>query len=342
MTRMTSDIEKLQQLLQDGLAQFAIQGLTMVVVTVILFFYNVELALHHAAPDRARPHRAVAVVPRGLRHGATTGSATASPTCSPTCPRACHGVRVVTAYNRQRHNVLHHRNVVGALPRRQRLHRAHQRRSTAPAPSSSGCSARPRCCSSAATWCRDGTLSIGELAAFFLYLNSFFAPIQQLVQQYNTYQQGQAAIVKLDELLATHPTVEESEDAGAAAADRGRDHARARVVRLRPGQPGACTTSTSTSPRARRSRSSARPARASRRSPSWSPASTTRPRAGSLIDGHDLRDVTIESLRRQLGVVPQEPFLFAGTIRDNIAFARPDATDDEVERGDRTASGSPT
>jgi ATP-binding cassette subfamily B protein len=48
------------------------------------------------------------------------------------------------------------------------------------------------------------------------------------------------------------------------------------------------------------------------------------------IDGWDLRTVTLASLRRQLGVVPQEPFLFAGTIRDNIAFARPDATDIEV------------
>ncbi len=56
-----------------------------------------------------------------------------------------------------------------------------------------------------------------------------------------------------------------------------------------------------------------------------------RPDAGAvLIDGHDLRDVTIDSLRRQLGVVPQEPFLFNGSIRDNIAFARPDATEDEV------------
>ena len=48
------------------------------------------------------------------------------------------------------------------------------------------------------------------------------------------------------------------------------------------------------------------------------------------IDGHDLRDVTMRSLRSQLGVVPQEPFLFAGTIGDNIAFARPDASDDEI------------
>ena len=61
------------------------------------------------------------------------------------------------------------------------------------------------------------------------------------------------------------------------------------------------------------------------------------PTAGRvLIDGHDLRTVTLASLRRQLGVVPQEPFLFAGTIRDNIAFARPDATDAEVDEAVRT------
>jgi hypothetical protein len=48
------------------------------------------------------------------------------------------------------------------------------------------------------------------------------------------------------------------------------------------------------------------------------------------IDGHDLTDVTMNSLRRQLGVVPQEPFLFTGTIRDNVAFARPGATSEQV------------
>jgi ATP-binding cassette subfamily B protein len=55
------------------------------------------------------------------------------------------------------------------------------------------------------------------------------------------------------------------------------------------------------------------------------------PTSGEVaIDGHDLRDVTIDSLRLQLGVVPQEPFLFMGTMRDNIAFARPSASDDDV------------
>jgi ATP-binding cassette subfamily B protein len=56
------------------------------------------------------------------------------------------------------------------------------------------------------------------------------------------------------------------------------------------------------------------------------------PTSGRItIDGHDLRDVTMRSLRGQLGIVPQEAFLFAGSVRDNIAFGRPDATLDEVE-----------
>ena len=91
MTRMTSDIENLQQLLQDGLAQFAIQGLTMVVITVVLFTINVRLAFITV----------VLIVPAlmamslwfrsGVRARATTGCATGSPTSWPTCPRACTG-----------------------------------------------------------------------------------------------------------------------------------------------------------------------------------------------------------------------------------------------------------
>ena len=54
-----------------------------------------------------------------------------------------------------------------------------------------------------------------------------------------------------------------------------------------------------------------------------------------LVDGHDLRDVQARSLRRQMGIVPQEAFLFSGTIRDNLAFGRPDATDEEVHEAAR-------
>ena len=66
------------------------------------------------------------------------------------------------------------------------------------------------------------------------------------------------------------------------------------------------------------------------------------------IDGHDLRDVTMNSLRRQLGVVPQEPFLFTGTIRYNVAFARPEAPSEQVRERSTpsvkttSSTGSPT
>ena len=66
MTRMTSDIENLQQLLQDGLAQFAVQGLTMIVITIILFTMNVRLDADHARCSSSRPHALLAVVPRRL------------------------------------------------------------------------------------------------------------------------------------------------------------------------------------------------------------------------------------------------------------------------------------
>src|SRR5439155_19519443 len=157
-------------------------------------------------------------------------------------------------------------------------------------------------------------------------LNSFSLPIQPLVQQYNLYQQGQAAITKLDELLVTHPTVEEATDAqplppidGAVtlddvsfAYDPTTPVLRDVDLHIAEGETLALVGPTGAGK-------------------STIAKLVTRfydPTGGSVaIDGHDLRDVTIDSLRRQLGVVPQEPFLFAGTMRDNIAFARPDATD---------------
>ena len=64
------------------------------------------------------------------------------------------------------------------------------------------------------------------------------------------------------------------------------------------------------------------------------------PQAGRVsVDGHDLRDVRTQSLREQVGYVPQESFLFSGTVRDNIAFAKPEATDDEIRAAAATVSG---
>ena len=155
-------------------------------------------------------------------------------------------------------------------------------------------------------------MEIGELVAFLLYLTAFFAPIQQLVQLYNTYQQGQASVRKVRELLAEVPSVAERPDAVRPARAARRGAARGRHLRLRRG-----------------------PARAPRRRPVI-PAGETfafvgetgagkstiaklvnrlyDPTAGRvLLDGIDVRDVTLDSVRRQVGTVPQEAFLFGGS-----------------------------
>ena len=192
MSRMTSDIENLQQLLQDGLSQLAIQALTMVVITVILFTTNVELAAitvllivpalvlmslwFKRASERGYDR---------VRDGIANVLADLS--------ESLHGVRIVTAHNRQRQNVIHHRNVVGDYRAANNV-TAHVNASYAGGTQLLGVLGQAALLAIGGDMVLHHTLSIGALTAFFLYLNRFFQPIQLLVQQYNTFQQGQASV----------------------------------------------------------------------------------------------------------------------------------------------------
>jgi ATP-binding cassette subfamily B protein len=327
MSRMTSDIENLQQLLQDGLSQLAIQGLTMVVITVILFTINVELALITVALILPALFLASVWFKRASERGydrVRDGIASVLADLS----ESLHGVRIVTAHNRQRHNVIHHRNVVGDY-RDANNYTARVNAIYGPGTQLLGVLGQAVLLGIGGSMVVKHTLTLGGLLAFFLYLNRFFQPIQLLVQQYNTYQQGQASVNKLRDLVDTEPEVREAPDAvdlppieGAIVFDHvsfGYDPDRLVIedvdLRVAPGETVAFVGPTGAGK-------------------STLAKLVTRfydPTVGRvLIDGYDLRDVTMHSLRRQLGVVPQEPFLFAGTIGDNIAFARPDASDEEI------------
>ena len=327
MSRMTSDIENLQQLLQDGLSQLAIQGLTMVVITAILFSTNVRLAFITVVLILPALIGASVWFRRASERGydrVRDGIANVLADLS----ESLHGVRIVTAHNRQRHNVIHHRNVVGDY-RDANNYTAQINAVYGPGTQLLGVLGQAVLLAIGGSMVVDHTLSLGALVAFFLYLNRFFQPIQLLVQQYNTYQQGQASVNKLRDLVDTEPEVREAPDAVELPPIEGEivfDHVSFgyrpdRLViedvdlRVAPGETVAFVGPTGAGK-------------------STLAKLVTRfydPTVGRvLIDGHDLRDVTMHSLRSQLGVVPQEPFLFAGTIGDNIAFARPDASDDEI------------
>jgi len=333
MTRMTSDIENLQQLLQDGLASFAVQGLTMIVITAILFTLNVRLAIITV----------LVVVPvltalsiwfrfaseRGyirVRDGIANVLADLS--------ESLHGVRIVTAHNRQRHNVLHHRNVVGEY-RDANNYTAQINAIYGPGTQMLAYLGQAIILVVGGTMVLHGSLSIGALTAYFLYVNRFFAPITLLVQQYNTYQQGQASVTKLNTLLALSPSVPEDAD----AIEMPPIHGDIRFDHVTFGYDPATPVlhDVDLSIKVGETVAFVGPTGAGKSTMAKLVTRFYDPTEGRvLIDGHDIAHVTLDSLRRQLGVVPQEPFLFAGTVRENVAFARPDATDAEVWEAVRT------
>jgi ATP-binding cassette subfamily B protein len=328
MTRMTSDIENLQQLLQDGLAQLTVQALTMVVITAVLFTLDVKLTLITLALVvplltvsslwfRAASAEGYDRVRDGI--AGVLGDLSES----------LHGVRTVAAYNRFGWNIVAHRNVVGEY-RDANMWTARINALYGPGTTTLGYLSQGALLAIGGHMVLDHELSLGALVAFFLYLNRFFAPIQLLVQQYNTFQQGQASIVKLRSLFQTDPATPERPDAIELPRIEGEIRFENVDFAYSPGMAPVLTGVNLTIAPGETVAFVGKTGAGK----STMAKLITRfydPTAGAVrIDGHDIRDVRIASLRRQLGVVPQEAFLFAGTLRDNIAFARPEADEAEV------------
>jgi ATP-binding cassette subfamily B protein len=183
----------------------------------------------------------------------------------------------------------------------------------------------------------EGHISIGTIVAFVAALSNLFEPIQQLSQLYATYQSGMAALEKIFQLLDEQPDLQDREDAvelpriagevdfddvSFAYKKRRGDDSTDQVLALDhislqipPGQTVALVGATG----------------AGKSTMAKLIARFYDPTAGAvLVDGHDLREVASRSLRSQMGIVPQEAFLFSGTVAENIAFGRPDADADQI------------
>ena len=180
-----------------------------------------------------------------------------------------------------------------------------------------------------------GEVTLGTLLAFLLYLSNFFDPVQQLSQLYNTFLAAVAALDKIMDVMDEEPEVVDRP--GAIDLPRIEGHVRFEGVRFGYGDGPEVLHGLDLDVPAGTTVALVGHTGAGKSTIAKLLARFYEPREGRIaIDRIDLRDVTQESLRRQLGIVPQEGFLFAGTVHDNIAFGRPGATRAEVEEAART------
>ena len=181
-----------------------------------------------------------------------------------------------------------------------------------------------------------GKMDYIDLVTFTLYVSAFTAPIRRLFQFAEQYMQGSAGFLRFLEIMRTEPAITDAPDAKELGPIRGQVDFNDVSFRydngvpvlshidlhVRPGQSlavvgpsgGGKTTLCQLIPR-------------------FYDVSE-----GSVcVDGHDVRSVTQESLRRNVGILQQDVFLFADTVRENIRYGRPDATDEEIEEAARRA-----
>jgi ABC-type multidrug transport system fused ATPase/permease subunit len=331
ISRMTNDIEALNQLVTDGVVTMFSSTLTLLGVVVIMLALDVQLALvtFLTFPLLLIASLVFRVVSQGTyrmtreRIAAITGY----------LQETLSGMRVVRSFGQEPRHV----DAMTDLNEQNRainMKTVYLNASYFPAVELLAALATAVILVYGGSQAIDGAIQIGVVVAFVGYLTTFFEPIQQLSQLYTTYQQGMAALDKIFDLLDTKPDMLDAPDAIDPGTLRGEiemegvwfsygedeepsEWALEGVdLHVPPGQTLALVGATG----------------AGKSTFAKLVARFYDPQRGRvLVDGHDLRGVQQRALRRQLGIVPQEGFLFSGSVRENIAFGRPEASLEEIE-----------
>ena len=332
MTRMTTDVDALSNFLQTGLATSVISMLTLVGVLVALIVLDAQLSLvllcmlpvlfgatwlfrRLAVPAYVEARERVSTVNAQFQENVA-------------------GVRVAQVFSREGHNTHQFLGAARAY-RRSRMRAQTYIAAYFPFVQLLADVAGALVLAIGAHRLSNNTLTAGALIAYFLYLDAFFAPVQQLSQVFDGYQQATVGLSRLRDLLRTETTTPVAVTpvaVGPLAGDirftdvdfgyRGADDLALRGVDLHipPGQSVALVGQTG----------------AGKSTVVKLIARFYDPTAGGvLVDGHDLRTLELTGYRHRLGFVPQEAYLSPGSVRQAIAYGRPDATDDEVERAAR-------
>jgi ABC-type multidrug transport system fused ATPase/permease subunit len=326
MARIQSDVTVLQNLLSSGIISIGGSLLSLVGILATLMILNWQLALItctvlpvmgaimwywqvYARQSFRKTRAAISVVNAALQENVS-------------------GVRVIQSLSRERQN-LRRFDEVNRRNYEANLEASRVSSALLPVVEIVAAAAIAVVVIVGGTMVIHGSFAIGSLVAFTLYINNFFNPIRDLTQQYSNLQRATIAAERIFEILDTEPEIVDKPGAPDMPPIRGAvdfEHVdfwyiegipvlRDFTLHVNPGETVALVGPTGAG-----------------KSTVVSLLSRFYEVKGGrlLIDGIDIRDVTMRSLRRQIGVVLQDPILFTGTVRENIAYGRPEATDEEV------------
>jgi len=329
ISRMTNDVEALDQLVSDGLATLFQSGLTLIGVVVILFVLDAHLALLTllALPLMAAGALAFRIASADAYR--LTREKIASITGY--LQETLSGIRVVRAFGQEPRHIARF-SQLNDENRDANMTTVNLNAAYFPFVELLSALVTVEILVVGGIEAITGHTSTGVVFGFIAALNNFFDPIQQLSQLYTTYQSGMAALDKIFQLLDEQPEL--SDAPGATQLPRIRGELRFDDVSFRYGSdeddawalrdidltiPAGQTVALVGATGAGKSTFAKLAARF------YDPTD-----GRVMVDGHDLRTVSAHSLRSQMGIVPQEAFLFSGTVRENIAFGRPTASDQEI------------
>ncbi len=326
ISRLTNDVEAIDQLVTDGVTSLVQNSLTLLGTAIILFVLDWRLALATCsviplmgvatAIFRTRSARAYAAVRERL------GLVTA------TLAEDIAGMRIVQAFTREQPAFENFRKVA--------LHYRDANMQTIvlngiyfPVVDLLSTVALAVVLAYGGHLYFGGSITLGTLFAFMLYVQNFFDPVQQLSQLYNTFLSATAALDKIVGVLDEQPEVIDRPGARDLAQIEGR--VAFEGVRFTYGRGDEVLHGIDLDVPAGTTVALVGHTGAGKSTIAKLLARFYEPTQGRItIDGVGLNDVTQASLRTQLGVVPQEGFLFAGTVAENIAFGRPDASAEEI------------
>jgi ATP-binding cassette subfamily B protein len=337
MTRMTTDVDALSSFLQTGLVTMVSSVLTFFGVLAALLIINLQLGL---AVLCIFPVLVVAtLVFRAKSARAYAESRERVAMVNADFAENVAGLRVTQAFRREQAN----RDRFGALSQKFRVSRLHAQQLIAiyfPFVQTLSTVAGALVLVLATSQMHNGALTTGALIAYLLYIDMVFAPIQQLSQVFDGYQQAMVGLRRITDLLRLGTSTPPADRPAQPGRLRGR-------IELRDVDFGYGSVA------GQQSDENALNGISLTVEPGETVALVGQTGAGKstlvkliarfydatggqvLVDGTDIRAYDLTGYRHQLGVVPQESYLFAGTVRDSIAYARPDASDAEVEAAAR-------